>query len=84
MRPSLKPENFSAEEFHCSIPLKMSFLDMDPSLVLGFYCRDEKDFLSLCDFLKGLSTTDPILTVEEKTPNYSSSQNSEVDDFHLL
>lgn len=84
VRPSLKPENFSAEEFHCTVPLRMPFSNMDPSLILGFYCKDETDFDSLCDFLKGLSPNNPILTVEDKTPGYLESKFDEIEDFHFL
>lgn len=89
VRTSFRPEDkFSDDQFHCAIPLKMSFLNMDPSLVLGFYCRDEKEFLYLCEFLKGLSTT-PVITIEEKTPSEATkeskeSEGSEVDDFSFL
>ncbi|KAL7053512.1 hypothetical protein AAHC03_027064 [Spirometra sp. Aus1] len=38
--------------FHCETPVRMPFQRLDPSLAVGFVCRTEADFDSLCASLR--------------------------------
>jgi cysteine protease ATG4 len=47
---SIPNEYFDNTSFHCSTPNKISFLKIDPSLAIGFYCATRQDFDDLCDY----------------------------------
>jgi cysteine protease ATG4 len=38
-------KDFNSETFHCTTPKRLSWDDLDPSLALGFYCRNQAEFL---------------------------------------
>lgn len=64
------------QSLHTGYPDIYQINRMDPSLAIGFYCRDRKDFLALEASLNELkkSTKSPdLFTFEDKTPNYFSS-----------
>lgn len=65
----LADEDFSDESYHCSIPPKIPFLNIDPSLAMGFYCRNKIEFEDLCSRIKELSLSDngsaAILAIEK-------------------
>jgi cysteine protease ATG4 len=42
-------EDFST--YHCAMPRKINIANLDPSMLLGFYCRTLHDFDVLCDQL---------------------------------
>ncbi len=61
------------QSVHTCYPDIYQISRMDPSLAIGFYCRDRKDFAALEASLKELmeSTNSPdLFTFAEKTPNY--------------
>lgn len=41
--------------YHCTLPRKIHISSLDPSMLLGFYCRTSHDFEILCDQLKLVS-----------------------------
>jgi hypothetical protein len=63
-------ECFDNSSYHCSNPSTVSFTKLDPSLAIGFYCKNLKDLNDLCDLIKKTSTSDllyPIFGVSEDT-----------------
>lgn len=64
------------QSVHTNYPDIYQINRMDPSLAIGFYCSDKKDFAALEAAMMELkrSTKSPdLFTFEEKTPNYLSS-----------
>jgi len=64
------------ESIHTGYPDVYQINRMDPSLAIGFYCRDRKDFIALEESLKELKrvTNSPdLFTFARKTPNYLAS-----------
>jgi len=73
VQPSIhmNEQSFSSESFHCAVPHKMPINAVDPSLAIGFYCSDKKDFDDFWTRAKGLSLEDhPILGIENEAPEY--------------
>ena len=68
----------------CSNPVEMDMGRIDPSLALGFYCRDRSDFESLLTSLSNLRKPgDPeLFSVLETSPNYGNEDL--VNDQHIL
>ncbi|KAJ3276697.1 Cysteine protease atg4 [Borealophlyctis nickersoniae] len=72
---SYTPEDLSS--FHCETVRVASIASVDPSLVLGFYCRDQKEFEEFCGHAKTVSEgKTPLFTIEETAPDY---QDDDVD-----
>jgi cysteine protease ATG4 len=40
------------QSYHCSQPDRMNIADLDPSVALAFFCKDESDVDDLCHRLK--------------------------------
>ncbi|KAJ3047955.1 Cysteine protease atg4 [Rhizophlyctis rosea] len=58
--------------FHCETIRVTSIGTVDPSLVIGFYCRDESDFEDLCARSKTISEgKTPLFTIEDTAPDYN-------------
>jgi len=71
---------FPTETYHCQSVLHMNARELDPSMVLGFYCRTRADFDSLCLELELLATragSTPILTVAPGPPPWHSDSDAE-------
>ena len=71
---------FPTETYHCQSVLHMNARELDPSMVLGFYCRTRADFDSLCLELELLATragSTPILTVAPGPPPWDSDSDAE-------
>jgi len=67
----MEKDQFSSESFHCAIPHKMPLSSLDPSLAIGFYCKDKKDFDDFWSRAKQLSQEkNPIIGVENVAPEY--------------
>lgn len=69
------------ESVHTAFPDVYQLNRMDPSLAIGFYCQDKKDFESLEDSMNELkrATTSPdLFTFAQKAPNYSSSAMNDI------
>ena len=48
-------ENSSLEQFHCRLPRTLAIASLAPTMLAGFYCRDERDFRRLTERLEMLS-----------------------------
>ncbi|KAI8577509.1 hypothetical protein K450DRAFT_252018 [Umbelopsis ramanniana AG] len=78
-------QEYTAADFssyHCSIPRKIHISHLDPSMLLGFYCRTEDDFNNFCDTLSKINQMykkAPLLTVDEEAPEYDEDVRSEED-----
>lgn len=72
------------QSVHTAYPEVFPLHRMDPSLAIGFYCRDKKEFTDLEASLKGLtasnSSTPELFTFADNVPDYLSSA---VDDMML-
>jgi len=51
-------ELFDNSSFHCQSPGRIEFSDLDPSMLLGFYCSSLEDLNDLCESAKKVS--DPV------------------------
>jgi len=58
---------------HTPYPDILDLNRMDPSIALGFYCRNRKDFFDLQKALTDPNTTPQIVSFVDKVPNYMSS-----------
>jgi Peptidase family C54 len=60
---------------HTTYPEVFSLSKMDPSIALGFYCRDRNDLEDLLTSLNAWKHSHPnapdLFTVAERMPNYS-------------
>lgn len=81
VRPSAKVDENTYDSYHCNLPQKMPFENLDPSLAIGFYCANKKDFLCFCESIQKIakSVEYPVFTVEEICPSYADSEGSEDD-----
>jgi len=68
--------------FLCPTPSQLDFTKIDPSLALGFYCRDRDDFISLCDAItqinaicKGSRLPELFSISDLKPPDYIMDSN---------
>jgi len=67
----MSKDSFSSESFHCAVPHKMPLNSLDPSLAIGFYCIDKKDFDDFWSRAIKLSKEEnPIICVENIAPEY--------------
>lgn len=48
-------ESSSLEQFHCRLPRTLAIASLAPTMLAGFYCRDERDFRRLTERLEMLS-----------------------------
>ena len=77
---------FDNSSFHCANPSKIAFTKLDPSIAIGFYCRNRDDLDTLCDMVKNKSDQIyPIFGIaegsfEETQLNYQSFS---IDDKYL-
>lgn len=68
-------ESFSTETFHNPIPQKMPFTSIDPSLALGFCCKDQNDFIDFWKRATQMSREDnPLFGVETEAPDYRKKE----------
>ncbi|CAO3618482.1 unnamed protein product [Mucor fragilis] len=60
-RPALETKSLSEytrEDFstyHCTIPRRIPIANLDPSMMLGFYCRTQRELDLFCDQIKTIS-----------------------------
>jgi len=70
---SVKEDQFAAESFHCTVPQKMLLSSIDPSMALGFYCRDKADFDDFWQSAFQLSQNEtPLFSLANEAPDYRS------------
>jgi len=68
---NMSADQFTIDSYHCAVPHKMALSSADPSLAIGFYCADKKDFDDFWNRAKELSKMEtPILGVENIAPDY--------------
>eukprot|EP01137_Pigoraptor_chileana_P022013 Opistho-2@86444 len=77
--PAITPDNFkdNLESLHCDVINRMRVDDIDPSLCVGFYCKDRADFIDLCNAITdpAASTKEPLLfSVMDRAPKYDDSK----------
>ncbi|KAJ3022778.1 Cysteine protease atg4a [Thoreauomyces humboldtii] len=57
--------------YHCETVRTIPLISLDPSLVLGFYCRDRADFDSLCVTAQEVAkASTPIFSIEKREPEF--------------
>ena len=58
----------------CPAPSEMELKRIDPSLALGFYCKDRNDFDQLCFSLQRLKRQDEpeLFSIADISPDYSA------------
>jgi cysteine protease ATG4 len=77
---TVRPDrDFSNETYHCRAPQKIHLSEVDPSLAVGFYCRDREDFEQFCVVVKQLEQeTDFLFSVVDEQPVYGSDEEDDV------
>ncbi|WWD22424.1 hypothetical protein CI109_106915 [Kwoniella shandongensis] len=60
--------------FHCEKVKKMPLSGLDPSMLLGFLCRDEKDFEDFCERVAKLPQK--IFTVQDEPPTWDEDDDA--------
>ncbi|KAI8646207.1 hypothetical protein BD408DRAFT_410377 [Parasitella parasitica] len=85
-RPALETKSLSQytnEDFstyHCTIPRKIPISNLDPSMMLGFYCRDRQELDLFCDQIKMISQKhSAIFSIQQSAPEYDEDVRSEND-----
>ncbi|KAI9297231.1 hypothetical protein K502DRAFT_323397 [Neoconidiobolus thromboides FSU 785] len=85
-RPALASKNideYNYEDFlsyHCELPNKINIAQLDPCMLLGFYCDNQKEFLDFCQRSEELAKyTTPIFRVCDQKPVYLDDFNMEPD-----
>ncbi|XP_060064058.1 cysteine protease ATG4B-like [Ylistrum balloti] len=58
----------SDQSYHCKYPSLMKVTELDPSIAVGFYCRNEEDFTDFC------SQARKHITDAKKTPMFEMFQ----------
>ncbi|CAG8448086.1 873_t:CDS:2 [Funneliformis mosseae] len=76
-RPALELkaiQEFTEEEmstFHCDTLRKIPISQLDPSMLLGFYCRNSEEFENFCNLVEEISKDNaPVLTIAQEAPVY--------------
>lgn len=69
---------FDSASYHCSSPSAKLIRFVDPSMALGFLCKNKEeylDFIKKADNLKNLTTntTDIIFRIADEAPNYDNN-----------
>ncbi|KAI9308725.1 hypothetical protein BJ944DRAFT_259709 [Cunninghamella echinulata] len=66
--------------YHCTIPRKIHISQIDPSMLLGFYCRTEDDFNTLCEQIEEINQHyTAIFSIQDNSPGYDEDERSEND-----
>ncbi|RHZ84562.1 hypothetical protein Glove_79g130 [Diversispora epigaea] len=55
--------------YHCDVPHKISISQLDPSMLLGFYCKTKDDFEDFCSRVEKIRQ--PVFTIAQEAPDYS-------------
>eukprot|EP01116_Phalansterium_solitarium_P017591 TRINITY_DN4377_c0_g3_i1.p1 TRINITY_DN4377_c0_g3~~TRINITY_DN4377_c0_g3_i1.p1 ORF type:complete len:348 (-),score=88.79 TRINITY_DN4377_c0_g3_i1:71-1114(-) len=80
VQPSIQMnDHFSTESFHCPAPRKMPLNSLDPSMCIGFYCKDHADFNDFWRRATEMSRREhSLFSVEEEAPEYATDEKSEL------
>ncbi|CAB4424370.1 unnamed protein product [Rhizophagus irregularis] len=78
-RPALELkaiQEFTEEEmatFHCDTLRKIPISQLDPSMLLGFYCQNSEEFENFCNLVEEIGKDHmPVFTIEQEEPVYNS------------
>jgi len=78
VQPAVRMDkDFVPETYHCNVPKKMNFEDMDPSLAVGFYCKTKEDFLDFCnriDKLHSEGDVNILFNIADSDPNHDDHE----------
>ncbi|KAI3905069.1 hypothetical protein MKX01_017315 [Papaver californicum] len=85
----LRKENLEADttSYHCSVVRNLPLDMIDPSLAIGFYCRDKDDFNDFCARASKLaedSSGAPLFTITESCSLPREVQNRDASNEHGL
>ncbi|EXX66020.1 hypothetical protein RirG_127800 [Rhizophagus irregularis DAOM 197198w] len=59
--------------FHCDTLRKIPISQLDPSMLLGFYCQNSEEFENFCNLVEEISKDHmPVFTIEQEEPVYNS------------
>ncbi|KAI3733800.1 hypothetical protein L6452_13256 [Arctium lappa] len=83
---NISKDNLEADNssYHCNVIRQIPLESIDPSLAIGFYCRDKEDFDDFClraSELAAESNGAPLFTVTEARHSSGSSRSQEADSF---
>ncbi|CDH54939.1 cysteine protease atg4a [Lichtheimia corymbifera JMRC:FSU:9682] len=68
------------DTYHCPIPRKIHISQLDPSMMLGFYCRTRTELDAFCERITQMSKIyTPIFTIAKRAPEYDEDVRSEND-----
>jgi len=62
--------------FQCQNPRRVEASKIDPSLALGFYCRDRTDFEAFCTAIKMEKDFPALFSIADAKPDYSADVSS--------
>jgi len=87
VQPTIVMEDpaFSAQTFHCSTPQKINIKEIDPSLAIGFLCKNRVEFYEFCAYAqKHLESL--FMIVYGNNPHYEDSEILEdsLDDYQYI
>jgi cysteine protease ATG4 len=69
--PMDDPSSIPLQTFHCNLPQKMGIASIDPSMALGFYCKNKQDFDAFWQAAIELSKEEsPVFGVAAQAPQY--------------
>ncbi|KAI8993363.1 hypothetical protein BDB01DRAFT_776060 [Pilobolus umbonatus] len=70
--------------YHCTTPRRIHISNLDPSMLIGFYCRTPNEFDIFCHQISMISQKHtPIFTIQQSAPEYDEDERSE-NDFGIL
>jgi cysteine protease ATG4 len=74
--------------YHCSVVKKTSITALDPSLLLGFYLKDEQEYATFKQLSQQLFSKGAIYTFEDTTPTWMNESintgETDEDDYDLV
>eukprot|EP01102_Stenamoeba_stenopodia_P010203 TRINITY_DN3049_c0_g1_i2.p1 TRINITY_DN3049_c0_g1~~TRINITY_DN3049_c0_g1_i2.p1 ORF type:complete len:500 (-),score=77.23 TRINITY_DN3049_c0_g1_i2:99-1598(-) len=75
--------DFNTETFHCPIPQKMALADIDPSMAIGFLCKNRADFIDFCARIEKLNSASEgasVFEIEDYNREYKNENSSDDED----
>eukprot|EP01114_Cavostelium_apophysatum_P005750 TRINITY_DN1691_c0_g1_i4.p1 TRINITY_DN1691_c0_g1~~TRINITY_DN1691_c0_g1_i4.p1 ORF type:complete len:365 (-),score=99.20 TRINITY_DN1691_c0_g1_i4:1301-2395(-) len=73
---------FSTQSYHCAIPRKMPLTSLDPSLAIGFYCKNRKELDDFWSSAREFSENENYLFgLEEAAPEYRKKGGLSLEEF---
>mmetsp|Transcript_7475 Transcript_7475/g.31655 ORF Transcript_7475/g.31655 Transcript_7475/m.31655 type:complete len:380 (+) Transcript_7475:594-1733(+) len=78
---------FDTSSYHCNAIHMLSVKELDPSLTIGFYCRNSRDFDAFCDSAKEAESQmggTHLFGIAQTRPQYGSSDVSWPESEHFI